>query len=433
MKKFFPQYSGPGASFPECDNLKFHTFLSGYMKVDDQHSVQTTRVKISQPMTAAGQLEGTFEGLSSSNDGINKHFLTPEGILNLQIVADSLKQSTDVWSMYCWEWADNHVALIFNMLRLTFLLKLQAMNGGSLNTKLGVLNDGTVEVDLDKTWPEEYQELACMNTWPCGNNKDLHPKADRLTTMIPSDGRNALDLRRLNQQECIVVLMMLGGWVRRCRARLDFDLVVLTEDVYYRADVDISAYSDWVKGEPATQCPPLPIVEVVWSALRKYVENNRVYHHFSTALYLLTFCTYQFLPPVPEAAVWMGFKWKVNLPGFASIRGRYELFLNGEAAIVSHRAIGEWGFFNKKVEKINLACLLVAQAFQTGCAVRALRRSFEVDPADLNKTMGDFYHPNKFSSAAVAEAISGAFPIPGMLGAKYTGGPVFNNAGTFEV
>lgn len=125
---------------------------------------------------------------------------------------------------------------------------------------------------------------------------------------------------------------------------------------------------------------------------------------------------------VPEAAVWMGFKWKVNLPGFASIRGRYELFLNGEAAIVSHRAIGEWGFFNKKVEKINLACLLVAQAFQTGCAVHALRRSFEVDPADLNKTMGDFYHPNKFSSAAVAEAISGAFPIPGMLGAKYTGG-----------
>jgi len=161
--------------------------------------------------------------------------------------------------------------------------------------------------------------------------------------------------------------------------------------------------------------------------------HNRVYDHFSTALYLLTFCTYQFLPPVPEAAVWMGFKWKVQLPRFASIRGRYGQLLDGEAALASHRALGEWGFFNNKMEKINLACLLVAQAFQTGCAVRALRRSFEVDPTDLDKTMAYFYNPSKFSSVAVAEAIRGSFPIPRMLGAEYTGGPVFDDAGTFEV
>jgi hypothetical protein len=65
--------------------------------------------------------------------------------------------------------------------------------------------------------------------------------------------------------------------------------------------------------------------------------------------------------------------------------------------------------------------------------VRTLRRSFEVDPADLDKTMGDFYYPNKFSSAAVAEAINGSFPILGMVGVEYTGGPIFDDDGTFEV
>ncbi|APG75975.1 hypothetical protein 1 [Hubei toti-like virus 2] len=442
VKRFYPEHEAPGIEFKSEGDLKFGTYYGGVLRVFDGH-VQSSRNHYAvQEMTAAGKLKAVLMGTSSSLDGLTKQYLTPEGMVNISTVAEALKQSaglqTQVWSthvnrMQHWGWADNHVSLLVNLLRFSILLRTQESNGGNLDCSLGVYMDGHVNVDMDQWWSSEYPEKYKMDTWPTGTGEENYPEYAHLTSTTPDTDSNAIDLRGLTAVEANIILMMTGAWSRKSRCRLDFSTPRLTELLYYRHGSTMTGLESWLKEEQGAEMPKMPNWKQVWSALRAYVGQNRLYDQFSTALYIVSFLAYQFVPATAEACVWLSFDWQIVMPVFHSIRGRYEILNDGEAALVSHRAINEWGFINGKLEKINLMCMLVAQCFQTGCAVRAMRKGLETDPHDLYSTETEFYSASSFMSAAVSEATRSEFPMPGMAGIYLRTDVRFDDPGEFQI
>ncbi|QSV39135.1 capsid protein [Peach-associated virus 2] len=444
VKRFFPHHDAPGADFQAEGDLQFSTYFGGILKVFDGH-VTTNRNYFSvQKMTAAGKMRATIMGSSSSLDGITKQYLTPEGMINISTLSEALKQSSGLQTqmftahvnkMQHWGWADNHVALLMNLLRLCMILKIQEENAGTLNVSNGVYADGHVSVDMDQWWDDSYPEKAKMDTWPSGqgDDEDDYPDFMHLTTTTPDVEANAVDLRGLTTVEATIVLMMFGRWRRRSRCRLDYDTPRLANTIMYRHSSKMTSLEAWLKEEAGAEAPKMVNSAQVWAALRAYVGQNRLYDQFSAALYSVSFMTYQFLPSTAEACIWLSFDWNMVIPSFSSIRGRYELLNDGEAALVSHRAINEWGYINGKLEKVNLMCMLVAQCFQTGCAVRSTRRGLEINPNDLYSTEAEFYSAANFTSAAVSEAIRSEFPMPGMAGIYMRTDVRFDDAQDMEV
>ncbi|UUY86182.1 coat protein [Loquat associated totivirus 1] len=442
VKRFFPNHEAPGAEFNFDGNLRHSTYHGGVLRVNDSNITTTRNYFSVQKMTAVGKFQASLQGSSSSLDGLSKQFLTPEGTVNITNLADALKQTaglqTHVWSthvnaMQRWSWSDNHVSLLVNMLRFCMLMKMQESNEGSLKGELGTYSDGHVSIDMDQWWPERYEEEASFDSWPGGAGEENYPDYQHLTTTTPALEHPAVDLRGLNVMEATIVLMLTARWSRRSRARLDFDSPKLTELLYYRHGSKLTGVDAWLKGEEGARAPDLPNSAQIWSALRAYVGQNRLYDQFSAALYIIGFAAYQFVPSTAEACVWLQMDWKVVYPQFTSIRGRYDVLNDGEAALVSHRAINEWGYINGRLEKVNLICLLIAQCFQTGCAVRSNRMGLEVDPHDLYSTQGDFYSASNFASAAVSEAIRAEFPMPGMSGIYLDGGVRFDDPHDFKI
>ena len=439
VKRFFPHVNSAGVPFPRMTNLVFGTFITGMTRMNDGHIMMPQRFSMAQRMTAAGQLEGKVGGIYSSLDGLNDLFIGPGGNLDLKKVADVLKGTSGLQTATLtkhisiansWRWTDNHVPLIFNLMRLSYLLKLQECNQGGLTVRLHDITDGGISADMDQWWPADYPATAAMESWPSSNGADLDagdvPHAERLIAAVPDEERDCLDLRSLTEREIEIVLMMLGTWRRRSRARLDFEYPKLTGSVYYRADRTATNYEEWKEGTAGYTAPAMPTSSEVWATLRKYVNKNKLYDHFSTALFLFSFSAYQFAPNTVEAAIWYSFSWQIKMPMFCAVRGRYEVLTAGDPYYTSLRGLNEWNYFSSRLEKMHLLCMMVAQGFATGCAVRSLRRSFEGEVKDLKFTEGMFYQPGTFAAAAVAQAISGMFPMPGMLHAEFTGGVNFD-------
>lgn len=442
MKRFFPEHECPGAKIIMDRNMNFCTYNGGYLKLYDQQVTSTREMRQVQKMTASGIMSAKFTPPSTLLDGISRKCVTPEGALNLTVITDQLKSVSGMATAQFTQmagklqkqrWTDNHVSLLVNLLRFAMLLKIQSSNNDTLNGKLGIYRDGHVSIDMDQWWPAGYTEEATFNTWPCGDDPENVPDITRVTDLVPNDDHDMVDLRGLTYTEASIVLMMLGKWSRRSRARLDYDLPMLTDQVGYRCGEDLSPLVNWVKGSEGGLMPAVPKWTQVWAALKAYVTQNRLMDQFSAALYITTLTAYQFVPATAESCVWLQFKWQINMPSFASLRGRLEMFNDDEAVLLSHRAINEWAYIENKIEKMNIMCLLVAQALQTGCAVRAMRRAFEVDPSDLFNSEATFYTAANFASAAVAEATRCEFPMAGMPGIYLNLGVRFDSPHDYEV
>nr|ULN99202.1 RNA dependent RNA polymerase RdRp [Pterostylis totivirus] len=427
VSKFFPGFRAPGAPFTVGDGCTVNTFFSGILTVNANNSSQNRSYYANQPMTAAGIAECSIIGGPVSLDGLNRAMLTPEGNMNIDVLSATLKNTsgmqTSFWSAHVaelctWDWGDNHTTLIFNMLRFVFMRKWTETSG-NLNIVLPEYNDGHVEIDRNQWWPATYP-AANEWEWPGGRDAANYPEYNRLTGSAPESGEPCLDLRGQTSVGARFVLLMLSAWRRRSRFRLDMAMPRLAEKVEYRSHTVVDNLDAWMAegGVPplGAQVPPLPTAEEAWGYLRAYVTQNRVYDHFSTALYMLCTVAYQFLPVTAESNYWLSLNWVVVLPEFKSVRGRYVFLNEGIAALVSHRALAEWGYINSKLEKINLMALVVAQAAQTGMGIRAVRYGMEDEPQDLLDTHTNFYMPVDFFSAAMAEAVRCRVPLSGMEG-----------------
>nr|WNK15281.1 MAG: capsid protein [Totivirus monocotyledonae 2] len=427
VKQFFPAFDAPGAEFVYGADGSIHTYYEGYLSVYDEQVTQNRRIRASQPMTPYGLTRADMRGGPSSLDGLNTKVLTPEGAVNVMAIHDMLKVtggmsaqllSAHIGAIGKWSWSDNHVSLIVNMLRYV-LLKRMREERGNLNGRLGLYDDGHVQVNMDQWWPADYPEVAAFNSWPTDDNRDNYPLPARLTDNYPQQDLPTISLRGLTDAEATFVVMMMGRWDRSTRCRLDFSTPRLADDVLYRSDMALLGISTWLEdeaGHPQAQRPVAPSSSVAWSALRAYVTNNRVYEHFSTALYLVCALMYQFSPATAEATWWLSQEWYVTLPRFQSVRGRYESLLYEIPALISHRSLREWGYISGKLEKIHLIALTLAQAAQTGMAVRATRRGIEDSTKDLDNTLIDYQQVQNFYSLSVSEATRTPTPMPGMVG-----------------
>nr|WNK15279.1 MAG: capsid protein [Totivirus sp. 'monocotyledonae'] len=438
VKRFFPAFQAPGMMINTDRVGTTYAYMANAVVVQNANvSEETNRVEpprhmfSTQPMTSLGLMEASISGTVTSLDGLTKNYLTPEGTVNLSMLAETLKQSaglqTAMWSghvgkMQQWSWADNHVPLLLNMLRHAFLMSFSSA-GLQDNLNLGNYNDGHVTVNRDQWWPENYPAAHNVNSWPGGNADENYPNYVRLAESVPSEEYSAVDLRGLNNDEARAVLLMLGKWRRRSRFRCDYETPKLVDNVYYRFPRDVPNLDEWLEPEGGVQpgdgalpaAPAVPNAKLIWSALRKYVGQNRLFDHFSVALYIFCATTYQFLPVTAEGNYWLSMNWTMHIPEFKSIRGRYSCINEGDPAYVSHRALNEWGYINGAIEKVNLMALVTAQAMQTGMAVRSVRKGLELDPNDLFSSEPDFYHSENFIAASIAEALRSDSPgVPGV-------------------
>jgi hypothetical protein len=162
--------------------------------------------------------------------------------------------------------------------------------------------------------------------------------------------------------------------------------------------------------------PPVPSADVAWSALTKYITVNRLYDQWSVAVQLVSQVAIQFLPDTAEAQVWLGVSKSLALPIFSSIRGRYIIFNEGESALLSHRAMNEWAFLGSTLERLVLYATALNQAFQTGAAVRSVRRINERNPKDLDASTQWVQSADTSYQAFASEALRHPVPLNGMLG-----------------
>ncbi|ALX17419.1 putative coat protein [Panax notoginseng virus A] len=427
VRQFFPDFNSPGVDFNFDSDLKTHTYMGCGLRVYDGHIDQNRHFHSFQPMTPLGHYDCEFTGGSTSLDGLTKNYLTPEGTVDLTALADTLKGSAGLQTallsahvshMLHWSWADNHVALLFNMFRYVMIERIREA-AGSLVGKLGLYEDGHIGIDMDQFWKESYPEDGGDRCWPGGGDDLSYPDYIRLTATTPSTGDWALDLRGMSARDARFVLLMLGSWKRRSRLRLDCSTPRLCDNVLYRSSVEVTNITDWISDKDK-QAPPRTLSSSeAWRALKLYVTQNRLYDHFSATLYTISTMMYQFVPATAEATNWLSLHWTVNIPTFRAVRGRYEFLNEGEAALLSHRSLNEWGYINGKLEKVNLMALVFSQAYHTGLAVRGVRKGLELHPNDVFASEIDFYTSANFISAAASEATRTDTPLPGMVGIHF--------------
>nr|WEL36414.1 capsid protein [Bursera graveolens associated totivirus 1] len=429
VRRFFNEFEAPGADMVYNNRLSTRTFIRAALTVKDDEVAQNRFFYSSQPMTTLGKMDANINTTLTSLDGLTRQYLTPEGTINTNMVGEELRQTSGmiptnlqghIQTMSHWNWADNHTTLLLNMLRFTFIRRMTS-SVSNINTNLGTYNDGHVSINMDQFWGTEYPATFDFGReWPGGNADANYPDYVRLNESAPTYDYSAVDLRGLSAVQARYVLLMLGSWRRRSRLRADFATARLIDNVYYRSDMAIPSLDDWIVEEnprgPVAAAPEVIGWQQSWSALKTYVTQNRLYDHFSTALYLFCASFYQYEPVTAESVYWLALDWNLSLPKFSSIRGRYSFLNEGEAALVSHRALSEWGYISGSLEKINLMALTFSQAYLCGLAVRPIRRGLEDKPMDMFHSEVEFYNTASMISAAAAELIRGEVPLSGMTG-----------------
>jgi hypothetical protein len=430
VQNFFPDHKTPGVEFQFDNQPQTWCFTSGIINTKVDEDMRTSTYSIRQPMTPLGKLSASLERMGSVYDGIGKQFLTPEGQINFEAVSNNLKLTAGksnaevsgyISAAQSMRWDDNHISLIFNMMRYIMLKKISEVTG-NLNGNLGTFRESGLQIEMDQYWPENYAAQCPFTTWPVAavivGQERSYVSVEHLADPFPTGDSAALDLRGLSREQSLFVLLMLNNWTRGSRFKLDFDLPRLIPAVFFRGEVNVTDdYTRWARGELEV---PMLTADQAWGALRRYVTQNRVYEHFSTALYLTSALTYQFVPETAESIAWLDLNWKVVLPTFFSIRGRTQNLNTGEAAFLNQRPLDEWGYIANRLEKINLMALVFSQAFYTGLAMRSVRRCLEINPKDIYQSDLHFNMAENLISAAAAEFTRVPAPMSGTVGIYVT-------------
>jgi hypothetical protein len=438
LKTFYPQLQAPGVEAAN-NNGVFHLSTRMLANLTMGGFPYSRSFTMTQGMSWLGNVQASQSGVMTSLDGMSKTFLTPEGTINMQALASQIKTQcglqTAVYSTHManaerWDYSDNHVALLTNMLRWVLLKHLERANGdrGLLGT-LPLYADGHVKIDRNALLPSHYPEAAGHElSWPGGVDPGMYPNVARLVAFCPTDDSPAIDLRGFNEAEACFVLAMLGPWHRTTRYMLDFETPALAESVQYRRGTDARLAESWLSSADGAEVvvPAAPTVADAWSALTKYITVNRLYDQWAVAVQLVSQTMCQMLPESAEGQAWLALPREVVIPHFASLRGRYPLFNEGDAALLSHRAMREWAFLGSRVERLFLYGMCLTQAYQTGASVRAVRQYNEEHPTDITSTAHWTLSTDTHFAAYVSEATRSAAPL-NMMTDAYVTTPNINN------
>ncbi|XP_019155399.1 PREDICTED: uncharacterized protein LOC109152265 isoform X2 [Ipomoea nil] len=217
------------------------------------------------------------------------------------------------------------------------------------------------------------------------------------------------------------MLMMTGAWERRSRYKLDFSLHRLADKIAFRSNANYRMSTSWQrKGdqEPTTKMPNLPTSDKIWRAMIEYVMTNRLYAHFSVAVYLFCTTACQYVPSTAEQSIWNEVTTRLTVPTFHSIRGRYTFFNESRSSPINARATNEWIYIGKQFRKLQSLSVLVCQAMWFGLGLRNMRRGIEFHQRELDSTMMAFMNQRYVASPAIVEALRIKVPLSGMSGIR---------------
>ncbi|UHK03127.1 MAG: coat protein [Sanya totivirus 5] len=434
-KTFFPGYTAPHIPFRIDKDGVAMTYAESRLRVDDGDVPRHRHFKIRQPLTALGRVTVEFQGITTSFDGINRECLTPEGAINIDAIIAKLKTNTGMMPnvigahiarMSSWDWSDNHVPLLVNMIRYAILKRFHERRDGD-NVCHPLYSDGHIVIDRDQFWPPNYPARWTFETWPGGTDGANYPAIDTGLVDHPTVDVPFIDLRGMETSHANFVIMMTGAWRRRSRLKLDFDTAPLCQVLNVRHSGGIMRAEDWQTGANSPfgsseqhAPPPMLTSNQAWSAIRNYVAFNRIYEHFSAALYIISALTYDMLPITAEGQAWLRGTWRLTLPRFRSIRGRYAFLLDGQGALISHRALREWDYIGHEMDKLNVCALVFCQAIQTGMSVISHKaRTARTDKYDSWSTWKKLPIGERLSAWA-AEATKIKTPLPSMAGIVFT-------------
>lgn len=429
IKTSFKTYDAAGLGIKNAHG----TFLvenQASLKVDVSDVVYNRVFKMRQRMTFLGLSRAVAQEGYSSLDGVNKEYLQVNGELNFKAVASELKttsgvqtqvNATHVAQAQAADWRDNQTALLINCLRYAVLKRLEEDSvDEDLTGYLPGYNDGHVIIDQNAHWPLYYPQSAGVTLeWPGGNDEANYPGYNRVQSIIMEDfGQNVISLENMSTPAARFILAMCGAWERKSRYSLDFSSPMLSEAIHYRRrdTIDMNAWLAPEIGVGAVVPVPLTSGEAM-AALREFVARNKLYNNYSDALAVVSEVMLSMVPDTAEGQAWLQVPRTVVMPTFFASRARYPFLIDGEAALINHRAFNEFHFIGNSIERIFLAANIKTMAAMTGLYARSLRRMNEDAPADILLTNEVMINGRFQYSAAVSESLRTGVPVTGASGA----------------
>ncbi|ADQ54105.1 capsid protein [Tuber aestivum virus 1] len=373
-----------------------------------------------QDYTWLGKAAAFIVEAELSLDGIAKQYLTLDGAINFDNVLAELRtgaglQTTNVSnhsvSVSSWRWYDNHVTLLFNLLRLYVMADLQ-LKGPITTGSYPKYDDGHVEIDLNAGLPLPDETIVW--SWPGSKNSLNYPEWGNFTEYMPLNDEAYIDVGGLLPEEVKMVLMATGAWERQTNFKLDFPTPKLAERIYYRYPSKVTMIDDWLDGEIPDINFGLPNPKVVWNAIRKYVTTNNLYNQFYSAAAIINQVMLTPLPDSAEGMSWLIHEAQVVLPKFGSVRGRYPFLLRGEGALIQAKALEDWTMLQTNPNLLFSTSMVTASLFNIGLAVRdSMLRGIANDSLSGVDT-SLFQQPELAWAAAVSLACGIDVPLNGM-------------------
>lgn len=377
---------------------------------------------VSQTFTYVGDITTQLVGGASSLAGLDRKLLTIEGAVNTDNVLTSLKTVngitaqnayTHAANVASWNWEDNHVALLVNILRAHHLKQLE--ESGTLGKgQIPAYNDGHVSIpatgDLESAEPYRF-------SWPAGQDPALHSEWLWFNEAVPIADVPYLDCRGNTPAETDFILMMMSSWERKSNYIVDFDMPKLAEKFCYRAHGPSIRPDEWIDGDIPSPDYPTPSAATMWSAYRKYVTHNRLFNQAYTAMYLFTQMLVRPVSNSAEGMAWTHATPHLVLPRFKSVRGRYTFLLEGEGALIQAGALTDWNMALSSETILNTAATSMSVLINIGLYARLYRGSIDGRELDDSRDLTLFAKPETFIAAALSYATGHEAPLNGMGGA----------------
>nr|ATL63195.1 major virion coat protein [Saccharomyces kudriavzevii virus L-A-1082] len=375
---------------------------------------------VSQKFTLVGNPTVCFNEGSSYLEGIAKKYLTLDGGLAIDNVLNELKSTCGIpgnavtshaYNITSWRWYDNHVALLMNMLR-AYHLQVLSEQGQYSAGNYPMYHDGHVKIKLDVAIDDE--EGPTSFEWPSDRTIDTYPDWAQFSESFPSIDVPYIDIRPMTTTEVSFVQMMMCKWHRRTNLAIDYEAPTLADKFAYRHAITVHDADDWIEGDRGDEQFRPPSSKIMLSALRKYVNHNRLYNQFYTASQLLAQIMIKPVPNCAEGYAWLMHDALVNIPKFGSIRGRYPFLLSGDAALIQSTALEDWAAIMAKPELVFTYAIQVAIALNTGLYLRRVKKTGFGTTIDDSYEDGPFLQPETFVQAALACCTGQDAPLNGM-------------------
>ncbi|KAG2734162.1 hypothetical protein G9P44_002168 [Scheffersomyces stipitis] len=370
-----------------------------------------------QKFTWVGNVKSVLVSPETSLAGLPKKFLTSAGQIEIDSVIDELKKTsglnstaimTHINALVGYRWRDNHVGLLFNLIRLYIILDLNER--GELNTgQFPIFDEEGVFIELSfdtqkDSGPSDY-------FFPGGREYLNYPQYHHVDSYLPEAEDAHIDLRGFDEREAILILLMLGKWESQTNFKVDFDSEKLCDRVYYRFDHEISTIDNWFDEKSEIKLPnSIEVLEV----LRKYVVSNNLYNQVFTALNIASQLLVTAVPDSAEGMVWLKQVVEVALPRFTSVRGRYPFFVLSDPGLLDLDAVNEWASFVENPYLLFTRALALAEAVNIGLSIRESRVKRLVGSSHFEERY--FLQPETMFAAAVSLATGLDIPLNGMSG-----------------